>query len=71
MGNVYFPNDHTEAMSFSNNFYTKVLEFQYLFPEAYTIMLGDFNCCMEKNDSINMIGTQQKLYLVKLLTVIW
>jgi hypothetical protein len=32
VGNVYFPNDHTEAMSFSDNFYTKLLEFQYLFP---------------------------------------
>ncbi len=67
MGNVYFSNDHTEAMSFSDNFYTKLLEFQYLFPEAYTIILGDFNCCMEKNDSVNRIGTQQELDLVKTL----
>jgi hypothetical protein len=32
VGNVHFPNDHTEAMSFTDNFYTKLLEFQYLFP---------------------------------------
>ncbi len=67
VGNVYFPNDHTEAMSFSDKFYTKLLEFQYLFPEAYTIILGDFNCCMEKNDSVNRIGTQKELDLVKTL----
>ena len=32
VGNVYFPNDHTEAMSFTDNFYASLLEFQYLFP---------------------------------------
>ncbi len=31
VGNVYFPNDHAEA--FTDNFYTKLLEFQYLYPE--------------------------------------
>jgi exonuclease III len=67
VGNVNFPNDHTEAMSFSDKFYTKLLEFQYVFPEAYTIILGDFNCCMEKNDSLNRIRTQQELDLVKTL----
>ena len=41
VGNVYFPNDHKEAISFTDNFYTKLLEYQYLFPEAYTIILGD------------------------------
>ncbi len=65
VGNVYFPNDHLEAVSFTDNFYTKLIEFQYLFPEAYTVILGDFNMCMEKNDSVNRIGTQQELDLVK------
>ncbi len=67
---MYFTNDHTEAMSFSDNFYTKLLEFQYLFPEAYTVMLGDFNVSLGKNDSVNRIGTQQELDLVKTLKVI-
>ncbi len=53
--------------SFTDNFYTKLLEFQFLFPEAYTIIMGDFNCCMEKNDSFNRVGTQQELDLVKTL----
>ncbi len=26
VGNVYFPNDHKEAISFTDNFYTKLLE---------------------------------------------
>jgi exonuclease III len=65
--NVYFPNDHVEASSFTENFYTKLLEFQYVFPEAFTVILGDFNVCMEKKDSVNRIGTQQELDLVKTL----
>ncbi len=51
MYNVYFPNDHLEAVSFTETFYTKLLKFQYLFPEAYmqhTVIWGDFNMCMEK-----------------------
>ena len=65
--NVYFPNDHVEASSFTENFYTKLLEYQYIFPEAFTVILGDFNVCMEKKDSVNRIGTQQELDLVKTL----
>jgi hypothetical protein len=48
VGNVYFPNDHLEANSCTENFYTKLLEYQFLFPEAFTVILGDFNCYMEK-----------------------
>jgi hypothetical protein len=40
---------------------------QYLFPEVYTVMLGDFNVCMRKNDSVNRIGTQQEEDLVKII----
>jgi hypothetical protein len=34
VGNVYFTNDRKEAISFTDNFYTKLLEYRYLFPEA-------------------------------------
>jgi exonuclease III len=58
VSNAYFPNDHKEGIIFAEATYLKILEFQYKFPEHQTVFGGDFNVCMNENDSMNRISTK-------------
>ena len=66
IGNVYFPNDHNEAIAFSENLYSQIMEFQYRSVEAYTCIMGDMNQCLRKEDSINRVGSQKERELADL-----
>jgi exonuclease III len=51
ISNSYFPNDHKEATIFAEEMFLKLLDFQHKFPEHQTISGGDFNVCLNNNDS--------------------
>jgi exonuclease III len=55
--NVYFPNDHKQGLDFAEKIYIKILEFQNEYPDNITLIGGDFNTCMNPNDSLNRTGT--------------
>jgi hypothetical protein len=61
--NVYFPNDHKEAIKFTESVYEKILEFQHEHTDFDTICAGDYNACMTKEDSLNRIGTNCERHL--------
>jgi exonuclease III len=57
IANAYFPNDHREAINFTESMYEKLLEFQHTYPNHETICAGDFNTCLKKGeDSMNRVG---------------
>jgi exonuclease III len=66
IGNVYFPNDHREALDFNESTYHKLLEFQYRSPEALTCLMGDINHCLSPNDSVNRSSTSAEKELAAL-----
>jgi exonuclease III len=53
ISNAYLPNDHKEGITFAEEMYLKILEYQYKYPEYLTIAGGDMNVCMNEHDSIN------------------
>jgi exonuclease III len=53
VANSYFPNDHRIAIDFAETVYLKILEMQHKYPEYLTIAGGDYNVCMNPNDSLN------------------
>ena len=66
VGNVYYPNDHREAITFNENIYHKILEAQFRTPEAITCLMGDINHCLTKDDSINRATTNVERDLARL-----
>jgi exonuclease III len=66
IGNVYYPNDHNEAIVFSENMYSQIMEFQYRSVDAYTCVMGDMNQCLNEEDSVNRIGSLKEKELAKL-----
>jgi exonuclease III len=57
ISNSYFPNDHKEAITFAEEMFLKLLDFQHKFPEHQTISGGDFNLCLNNSDSLNRNST--------------
>jgi len=53
VSNVYFPNDHKKGISFAEQVYLKILEFQHKYPDNCTLLAGDFNTCMNEKDYLN------------------
>ena len=51
--NVYCPNDHKTSYNFMEKVYDKIFELLDKHPDAFVVMGGDFNACMEDNDSLN------------------
>jgi exonuclease III len=51
--NAYFPNDHSQGRTFADEMYDRLLEIQFDHPDFSTILGGDFNTCMSKNDLLN------------------
>ena len=66
VGNVYYPNDHKEAINFSEIIYGKIMEFQYRTVEAYTCLMGDMNQCFSSEDSVNRVGSKSEIELAKI-----
>jgi hypothetical protein len=66
VGNVYYPNDHKEAINFSEIIYGKIMEFQYRTVEAYTCLMGNMNQCFSSEDSVNRIGSKSEIELAKI-----
>jgi exonuclease III len=69
VGNVYFPNDHKEAIKFSETLYAKVLEFQYRSADSYTCVMGDMNHCLSTEDSVNRKEVAVEKELAKLTKI--
>jgi len=67
IGNAYFPNDNKGAGRFGEEFYSNILEVQTKFPDFYTALMGDFNTCFSKYDSLNRGSTKAEVDLVNLL----
>ncbi len=63
IANVYFPNDHREGMVFAEDMYLKILDLQHRLPEYHTILGGDFNLCMNNNDSLNRNSSSTEKHL--------
>ena len=64
IANAYFPNDHREAINFTESMYEKLLEFQHTYPNHETICAGDFNTCLKKSeDSMNRVGNNYEIQL--------
>jgi exonuclease III len=53
ISNAYLPNDHREGITFAEEMYLKILEYQYKYPEYVIIAGGDMNVCMNEKDLIN------------------
>jgi exonuclease III len=53
LANSYFPNEHKIGINFAESVYLKILEMQHKFPKYRTIAAGDYNACMNLNDSLN------------------
>jgi exonuclease III len=66
IGNVYYPNDHKEAKTFSEKVYSKILEFQYRAVDSYTCIMGDMNHCVSGEDSVNRRDSLIEKELAKL-----
>ena len=64
LANSYFPNEHKIGINFAESVYLKILEMQHKFPKYRTIAAGDYNACMNLNDSLN----RQRTNVEKLLS---
>jgi exonuclease III len=67
VGNAYYPNDHKQSLTFSNEMYENILKFQQNYPDFDTIFGGDFNLCMTKNDGLNRNRTKMEETLSNLI----
>jgi exonuclease III len=66
VGDVYYPNDHKEAISFNEMVYNKMLEFQYRSSDASSCLMGDMNQCLSNEDSVNRNKTKTETELTNL-----
>ena len=67
IGNAYYPNDHKQSLTFSNEMYENILKFQQNYPDFDTIFGGDFNLCMTRNDGLNCNRTKMEETLSNLI----
>jgi exonuclease III len=67
VANVYFPNDHKSGIAFAESTYLKILEAQTEHPENITICAGDFNMCMNDEDSIGRNETKNERLLADVI----
>ena len=67
LANAYYPNDHKQAITFAEKFYTKILEAQADYPDHITVCAGDMNVCISPNDSINRSKSQNESILAEVI----
>ena len=67
VSNAYYPNDHKEGIIFAEKMYLKILETQAEFPDSVTICAGDYNVCMNPEDSLGRNGSQNEKLLADVL----
>jgi exonuclease III len=60
VSNSYFSNDHGIGIKFTEDLYTKILEFQHKFVDHVTVSAGDFNTCLTIGDSLNRQRTHKE-----------
>jgi exonuclease III len=65
VGNVYFPNDHKEAVKFGENYYKQLGDLQEENREHYLVTMGDYNTCFGNEDFINRTNSKSEIDLVK------
>ncbi len=69
VANCYYPNDHKQSITFTNDMCEKIIQFQQNHPDAETIYAGDFNMCVSNDeDSLNRNKTKQEDDAAKLLS---
>jgi exonuclease III len=65
ISNSYFPNDHKISINFAESVYLNILEMQHKYPEYQTIAAGDYNACLNLNDSLNRNRSNSKKCLAE------
>jgi exonuclease III len=65
ISNTYFPNDHKLGITFAEKAYLKILELQNDFPDYTTVAGGDYNVCLNSNDSINRSSSKSEVNLAE------
>jgi hypothetical protein len=67
ISNAYFPNDHKEGVNFAEDMYRRILEVQVDYPENLTICAGDYNVCLDREDSIGRVGSHNEEILAEVI----
>jgi exonuclease III len=63
LSNSYFPNDHKTGITFAESVYLRILEFQHKYQDYLTIAGGDYNVCLNSNDSLNRLRNNPEIRL--------
>ena len=69
ISNAYFPNDHKISITFADYAYLKILELQNEYPNYITVAGGDYNVCLDPNDSLNRNRSISEISLAETIKI--